>query len=119
MNYVYAADSNPQIIDRHSSTSLHARVSLYYHTGGLDFNLTETSKSVLLGSGETLNINPLQVYQDGRYELDERVQLHLLPAEGETALITGEPATVTLEDSDGKSKFDICEGIGGNVLILL
>ena len=84
------------------------RVLLCYRVGGLDFNLTETSNSVLLGSGETLNINPLQVYRDGRYELDETVQLHLLPAEGETALMTGEPATVTIEDSDGKSKFDIC-----------
>lgn len=75
---------------------------VYYRIGGLDFNLTETSGSVLLGSGESLIISPLQVYQDGRYELDETIELYLLPAEGETALVTGEPATVTLEDSDGK-----------------
>lgn len=74
----------------------------YYRIGGLDFNLTETSGSVLLGSGESLNIRPFQVFQDGRYELDETIELHLLPADGETALVTGEPATVTIEDSDGE-----------------
>ena len=65
---------------------------------------TQLTQLLLLGSGETANIYPLQVFQDGRYELDETIELHLLPAEGETALVTDEAATVTLEDSDGKKQ---------------
>ena len=65
---------------------------------------TRVSFLRLLGPGETLNIYPLQAFQDGRYELDEIIQLQLLPAEEETALVTGDPATVTLVDSDGKSQ---------------
>ena len=85
--------------------SIHV-IILHYRSGGVDFNLTETDRSILLGFGETLSISPLQVYQDRRYELIEVIQLHLLPAEGETALMTSEPAIITLEDSDGKSGVD-------------
>ena len=93
----------------------HVLMYILYHAGGLDFNLTNVTMSTqvslnLLGSGESLSINPLQVFQDGRYELDEIIQLQFLPAEGETALETGEPAIVTLVDSDGKSKLTICKG---------
>ena len=57
----------------------------------------------ILASGEMLSIDPVEVFKEGRYELDEIIQLELFPAEGEMALQTGDPATIVLQDSDGKS----------------
>ena len=42
------------------------------------------------------------MFKDGRYELDENVTLEIFPAEGELSLVSGEPALIVLEDSDGK-----------------
>ena len=56
----------------------------------------------VLGPNETLIIYPIDVFKDGRYELDEFIQLELFPAEGETAVQTGDPAIVLLQDSDGE-----------------
>lgn len=55
-----------------------------------------------LSEGESLLIGSPEVFRDGRYEQDEVIVLDLLPYDGETALRSGEPATIVLQDSDGK-----------------
>ena len=82
--------------------------------GGVDFRFAESIMSTqvsitgrTLSSGETLSIGPVELFKEGRYELDEVIQLELFPAEGETALQTGDPATIVLQDSDGECVFEL------------
>ena len=59
-------------------------------------------RSRIISSGETLNFHPIDIIKDGRYELDEVIKVDLFPAEGESSVQTGPPATIIIEDSDGK-----------------
>lgn len=73
--------------------------------GGVDFKFDESIINRTLSSGEKIPIGPVELLKEGRYELDEIIQLELFPAKGEMALQTGEPATIVLQDSDGECVF--------------